>query len=381
MNTPKLTFVFNRKGQASKTKAATVELRISHGKKRKYISTGVQLYPKEWSNGSIVGRVDWKELNEQLQIIKKKCSEIIVKMMEEGNLDIEAIPRLLNTKIMQQQTFIAYMKDLARTKFVKLSIGTQKRYHVFFKFLEEWGGIISFADICERNILRMDEKLAEKGLKECSRWNYHKILKSFILRGIDDGLLKRNPYSRLDIKRGEEYGLTKYLTPEEFYRFKSCEIEDNCLSRVRDLFVFQTYTMMSYSDLAKFDYSKCEGMDGQMVYRANRVKTDQPFIVVLTKPALDILQKYHHTLPIISNANYNLYLKAAVRYAKINKPVTTHWARHTGATILLNDGNIPMHIVQHMLGHASIRETERTYAKVLDRSIVEQMASYQRKLE
>jgi site-specific recombinase XerD len=98
------------------------------------------------------------------------------------------------------------------------------------------------------------------------------------------------------------------------------------------------------------------------------------------QPALAILQKYYGRLPIISNVTYNEYLKAAVLYAKIDKPVTTHWARHTGATMLLNEGGVPMHIVQHILGHSTIRETERTYAKVLDSSIVDAMASYQSKI-
>ena len=99
------------------------------------------------------------------------------------------------------------------------------------------------------------------------------------------------------------------------------------------------------------------------------------FVVVLLPQALGILKKYKNHLPIICNQDYNRYLKAAVKYAKINKAVTTHWARHTGATLMVNDG-LPMEIVQHILGHASIRETERTYAKVLDRTIVQQMASY-----
>ena len=47
--------------------------------------------------------------------------------------------------------------------------------------------------------------------------------------------------------------------------------------------------------------------------------------------------------------------------------------------MILNDGSVPMHVVQHILGHASIRETEKTYAKVLDRTIVESMANYQKK--
>ena len=120
-------------------------------------------------------------------------------------------------------------------------------------------------------------------------------------------------------------------------------------------------------------------MGGQVVYRSSRIKTEQPFTIVLLKPALAILRKYKYKLPITSNQKYNDYLKAAVKYAKIDKPVTTHWARHTGATMLVNEGNVPMHIVQHILGHASIRETEKTYAKVLDRTIVETMANYQRK--
>jgi len=94
------------------------------------------------------------------------------------------------------------------------------------------------------------------------------------------------------------------------------------------------------------------------------------------QPALAILKQYKYKLPIISNVKYNSYLKEAVMYAQIDKPVTTHYARHTGATMLLNEG-IPMHIIQHILGHASIRETEKTYAKLMDETIVETMVNYQ----
>jgi integrase len=132
---------------------------------------------------------------------------------------------------------------------------------------------------------------------------------------------------------------------------------------------------MSYSDLAKFDYKKCVEVDGQVVYKSKRQKTKQEFTIVLLKPALTILKRYKNKLPIISNEKYNLYLKAAVKYAKIDKPVTTHWARHTGATLLINEDDVPMHIVQHILGHSTIRETEKTYAKVMDKKIVETMAN------
>lgn len=376
---PTLTFIYDRKGQATRTKAAVVELRITADKVRKYISTGVKLLPKEWSNGSVVGRKDWKDLNDQLQIMKKKCSEIITQMMDEGNLDLNAVPSMLKGSMMQQQTFIGYAKDIAKRRMANLAKGTQKRYGVVLRFLEEWKGMVYFSDVTERNIMQMDDELKGRGLKECSRWNYHKLVKCFVLQAIEDGLMKRNPYARLDISKGEEDGLTRFLTPAEFHRFESCILPSESLRKVRDLFVFQTYTMMSYSDMAKFDYKDCAKVKGQMVYKAQRTKTKQDFTIVLLEPALAILKQYKYKLPIISNVKYNAYLKAAVMYAQIDKPVTTHWARHTGATMLLNEGNVSIHIIQHMLGHASIKETEKTYAKLMDETIVETMVNYQKK--
>lgn len=374
-----LTLMFDRKGQSTKTKTGIVELKISADNKRKYISTGVKLLPKEWSNGSVIGRNDWKEVNDQLQAIKKKCAEVITKMIDEGNFDLNAVPGLLKESIVVNQTFIAYAKEVAEQRYRKITKGTKQHYIMWFRFMEKWKGIVYFSDVNERNVMRMDEKLTDMGLKEITRWNYHKILKTFITQARDEGLIKRNPYARLNIRKGNNEGLKRYLSPTEFHDFETCEIPTEKLRRVRDLFVFQTYTMMSYSDLAAFDYRKCTKIKGQNVYKSHRIKTGQEFTIVLLEPAMKILKRYKNRLPIISNVKYNDYLKAAVLFAKIDKPVTTHWARHTGATMLLNEGKLPMHVIQHILGHASIRETEKTYAKLMDETIVETMVNYQNK--
>lgn len=380
MRVPKLTFVYDRKGTSTRTTPSVVELRITFMKERRYISTGLKLLPSQWCGESVVNRSDWKELNEQLQILKKHCSDIITDMMNEGNIEIAAVSNLLRERMVQQTTFIDYAKEFAERKFRRIKDGTKSHYVLVIKFLEQWRKITSFADVTERNIIKMDDELAKRGLNECSRWNYHRLVKSFIRQALEEGLVKYNPYSRLDIRRGDENGLKKYLTPEEFHRFEKCEIPVDTLERVRDLFVFQTYTMLSYSDLEQFDVSKCVTYQGQVVYRSKRVKTGQDFTIMLVQPALDILKKYNNKLPIISNAKYNAYLKPAVTYAQIDKRITTHWARHTGATMLLNEGNVPIHIIQHILGHASVRETERTYAKLMDETIVKQMANYQSRL-
>lgn len=375
---PSLTFIFDRKGQSREKKEGLIELRISAGDDRKYISTGVRVRPKEWKDGSVVGRRDWHELNLLLDTFKEKASECVVRMIREGRLELGALPAMIRDSMVQTKTFLEYAEERAEEKYRNVSPRTRKHYEQFFRFAKEWKGIVYFSDVAEKNIMRMDDELRSRGLKTASRYCYHKCLKTFVLQAIGDGLVKRNPYVRLSIKKGDDNGLSKCLTPDEFHRFESCVIPMESLRSVRDLFVFQTYTMMSYCDLEAYDYSKCTKVRGELVYKARRQKNGQEFTVVLLEPALAILKRYGYKLPLISNQKYNLYLKAAVAFAHIDKPVTSHWARHTGATLLLN-GGIPINIVQHILGHSTIRETEKTYAKLMDETIIEQMGNYQKR--
>ena len=149
------------------------------------------------------------------------------------------------------------------------------------------------------------------------------------------------------------------------------------LERVRDLFVFQTYTCLSYVDLESFDTSQ---INKTGVYTAKRGKTGVEFTFYVMKPARDILIKYDGKLPLISNEKYNDYLKLVAQAAKIDKPVTSHWARHTGATLLLNDGGVDMEIIARILGHTSTRQTRDTYAKLLDTTVATAMKGLEKRI-
>ena len=116
----------------------------------------------------------------------------------------------------------------------------------------------------------MDKYLEDRGLKESSRYNYHKILKSFVIQAFEDGLIVKNPYSKMKIKRGDEDGLTRFLTPAEFHRFETCKIDSEHLARVRDLFVFLSvstvFFVLSSSELKLFlSSSSCSICDSSDV--------------------------------------------------------------------------------------------------------------------
>ena len=132
--------------------------------------------------------------------------------------------------------------------------------------------------------------------------------------------------------------------------------------------------------MAAFDVSKIQEIKGMKVYCAKRNKTKETFTIPLLCPALAILKKYKNRLPIISNVKYNEYLKIVALAAGIDKPVSSHWARHTGATLLLNQGGLDMKIVAKICGHSSTRITEKVYAKLLDESVVDAMAGVNEKI-
>ena len=191
--------------------------------------------------------------------------------------------------------------------------------------------------------------------------------KRYIHEAMKFELISDDPYNGLTFERGK-FDKRKYLTEQELYKMETCEINSQPIDRVRDLFLFQCYTGFSYSDFAKFDFERdVENRNGKYIIADRRKKTNEDYYIVLLSPAMKILKKYNFKLPVISNQQYNIMLKVAAQYAKINKRITTHVARHTFAVFALNNG-VSMEVVAKMLGHSNIKTTQ-IYAKVLNREV------------
>lgn len=380
--TPLLVYVWNRYGKATSKKEAVVELRITYERRQKYISTGIWLLPKHWHNGSVVNRIDAMQLNQMLDKLLVEVRKVIMEMVDEDNIDIFSIPDRLKRLRTGGVSFIEFCRKRADIRSYNKSGDSQKRYERFMKKFIEWGEIEHWDDITEENIIAFDKYLASKGFKPYSKWqNYHRFLNSFIIDAVNEGLMTKNPYKWVQIEKDKSRtGIGKYLSPEEFVKVRNLKPTTESLERVRDLFVFQTYTCMAYTDMASFDASKIQEIKGMKVYVGKRNKTKETFTIPLLSPALSILKKYNYKLPIISNEKYNEYLKVVAQASGIDKPLSSHWARHTGATILLNEGGFDMKIVAKICGHSSTRITEKVYAKLLDETVVDAMAGFEGKI-
>jgi site-specific recombinase XerD len=375
MKSPLLKFVYDRKKVGSRMKEAAIELRITYEGKQKYISTGIRVLPQNWKEGyNVIDRMDADELNEALGLMMKNARAVVNVMMKEERININEIPSRMERMKNEGMSFLDYCERRTNVRKHDLSDDSQQRYDRFLRFLRKWGKIVWFGDVTDANIIALDALLNEKGMKACSKWyNYHRFLNSYIMDAVNEGYLHRNPYKWLKIDRDKSSrALDNYLTKAEFEMLKKVECTLPHFERARDLFVFQVYTCMAYADLITFDSSRIVDVNGRKMYMGMREKTGQEFSFLLLKPALEILDKYNGKLPIISNQKYNDYLKAVCVSAKINKPVTSHWARHTGATLLLNEG-VDMEVVAKVLGHSSTRITRQVYAKLLDSTVADAM--------
>jgi site-specific recombinase XerD len=270
-------------------------------------------------------------------------------------------------------SFMEFCEERVAIRQHGLKEDSAERYDRFIKFFRSWCKIVYFADVTDKNVILMDEALSEKKMTAYSRWhNYHRFLNSFIIDAVNEGRLSRNPYKWVTITRKQEKKtLDKFLTKKEVERLKKLPLNGH-LERVRDLFIFQVYTCLAYVDLASFDANKIEEVNGRKMYVGNRGKTGQEFSFLLLEPAVKVLEKYGGALPIITNQKYNDYLKVLAAMAKINKPLSSHYARHTGATLLLNAG-VDMEVVAKILGHSSTRITRQVYAKLLDSTVADAM--------
>lgn len=377
---PQISLVFDRRKIASSSRRAAIEVRVTYDKKQKYISTGISLYKNQWKKDTIVEVKDAVVLNQFLERMVTDIRQVIYAMVEEGNIDIHQIPERLEKLKDGRPSFLEFCSSRAEVRKYGRAKDSQERYDRFIRLFRKWGGIKDFSDISDNNIIAYDKFLSAQGMKPYSKWNnYHRFLNSFIIDAIDAGYLRRNPYKWVNInKEKTSAALEKYLSVEEFRKLKDAPMPTKCLERVRDLFVFQTYTCLRYSDLAEFNSNNIDEVAGMKVYRCMQKKTSKPAVIPLLPAALSILYKYNKVLPVISNVKYNTYLKVVAQAAGIEKNISSHWARHTGATMLLNEG-IDMRIVSKICGHSSTRITEQIYAKLLDETVVDAIKGIDKK--
>lgn len=380
----KTAIIYNHRGRFGKDGAGPIEVRVTQGRRAYYINTGVSVRAREWKFGKIVTRGDSDELNKRVAIMLKRVDEAVNEYLDnEQELNIEEVRRRVNSpdrrrRLKDAEDMIAWMKS--QIPLLDVAHGTRNHYRVSVAALVESGAMRRWKDLTIENVHRFDAYLhtikkhqtdaevkARKTVEYISQAtvrNYHKDIKALVARALKFGLITANPYDRMkgEIKRGDNETV-EFLTDAERDRIEGLTINDSMLSTVRDVFVFQCYTGMAYSDAMAFSLDKCQQDGDRLTYSAPRVKTGVRFYIRVLPKAFEIAQKYGGRLPRVADQTCNANLKTIANVTGITKKLTTHVGRHTFATWMLRNG-VPIEHVSKMLGHRKITQTQR-YAKLL----------------
>lgn len=365
MKYPTVRTVFDRRKIATREICSTVYVELLHNRVRRYYNTGVKVYAGEWHpQKMVVNRADSYTLNQRISALVNKIQSYINMCIEsDSTFEFDNLAKYLSFGE-NKASFTDFMETRINER--ELRPNTVKNHLSTLKILQEFGRIVSFADITVPKIREFDEWLHMKYKNQTSVHFRHKVLKAYINEAIRAGLVKHNPYDMVQIQRGKS-NRRKFLEEWELQQIMDADMPNASLSKVRDLFVFQCYTGMAYADLAKFDFSKVVQRNGKYIVRDARQKSDEIFYLVLLSPAVEVLRRYDYRLPAITNQQYNLRLKAVADYAKIEKNLTTHMARHTFAGICINNG-VKIETLAQMMGHTDIKTTQ-IYAKIFNKTV------------
>ena len=374
--------IWNHRGRVSKDGTGELEIRITCDRKSYYVGTGIKVRRSEWVAGQIVNCPGAKELNERLVILYSKVLACVnVRVDNNMRINVNEIRREVWQTTDSQADRPAFLDWMDKQiGMLQVSDGTRKHYYPLVSRLTDFGNIKGWDDVTVENIYAFDVWLHKADLSDAGVYNYHKCLKALLNRAVEFGRIERNPYDRLKgkFKRGEKESV-EYLTEDEMARLEALTLpEGSPIDRARDLFTFQMYTGLPYSDMMAFDINDYTWDGERWVRVGERIKTGVPYVSSLLKPALRVLEKHGMKVPRMDNADYNRQLKAIGLMAGIRTRLHSHLARHTFATFMLRNG-AKIENVSRMLGHTNITQTQR-YAKVLAQSVHDDFDMVEKKM-
>ena len=216
----------------------------------------------------------------------------------------------------------------------------------------------------------------DKGLSPKTVHGYLHILKKMTRRAVGQGTLRRDPFHNLHPALPPLR--SRHLKSEELERIMAYIPKHKNLGRVRDWFIFSTFTGLAYADLRRLsDEHIVTADDGSRWIEMSRQKTGVLFRVPLMDVPLRIIEKYRSERK--DNRLFNTYNRGYMYklIAELGKlcgieGLHYHQARHNFGTHITLSMGVSIGAVQRMMGHERGSTTE-IYAKVTDRKIEEDM--------
>lgn len=361
-----------RASKARRNGLSPIELSIIINNNRSVITLDRQI-PSTKFNPSTQKVRGEKDINDYIDVIRKKCYYIETELIKLDKLDIDTFVYSFKNGIPQKEDTLLkiYQKhnDLYKQN-VEVGKVDNTAYYKYCKNrdrLQEYLLTLNKTDIKLKDITPLFiegfQNYCLSKLKVNTTNKQLKMLKKILAFAVKERHIEVSPFQMVLREEKLDYDV---LNKGDINKLLGTSFLDSRIEQIRDCFIFQCYTGLAYTDLVNLTQDNIEND----VIIGRRKKTDVQFVVPLLPVAKQILEKYNYQLPIISNQAYNRYLKVLGDVSGLNKQLHSHLARHTFACLLLNSG-VDMKTISRTLGHSSMKITEKIYASMSNDTVVD----------
>ena len=362
-----------RESKTNKQGLAPLELSITINGDRKFINLPRKEKPSDFNR-----KRRSKDLEDYLSLMRTRINSIMTDMLANGEpITTERIREYVRLGGYKSYTvgnlFNDYLAILSKRVDVDLTFGVYRKYelvrNLFFRYVSPDA---ECSTITNTLIKQIQVDLYEH-YDSSTAAGYLTKIKTFIKFGIDNGKIKINPLQ--GIKTIKVSKPIIYLTESEIKRIIDLRIDNGALADIRDTFILQISTGMAFCDLYALKREDIQVTDEGVYYISKRrQKTGTKFTAVILPMGVEVLKRHDFQLKVITNQAYNRMLKPIQVLSGIPKTLTTHVARRTYATLLLNKG-VRLEVVSKALGHSKTTITQAAYAEVLNKTVINEVAN------
>ncbi len=386
--------IFNRRKKLNSNGEGLVEIEVYVSRSnRKFRSTKIFIDPKFWDAPNLRVKKTHKEsdlLNTKLQLMRSEIDNFLLQQkLNSQEMDIA----ILENKVQTNVTFFDWFEN--QTMIISnadLSPGTHKLYARTIKYLKEYSKDFLIKEISVSYLEGFNRFLIKKGLAINSRSTLFKKIKKALTLAVKNDVISfsQNPFNR-DFKVSEVDVDKQSLTLAELRHLENLDMDLRPeLAITRDMFLFACYTAVRYGDLTNLSFENFDLLDNGKIrlrYTPSKTKNsnnkriewiisdfwnckaDQ--IILRYMEMYNSFRDHEREKRLFfsySNAFYNRSLKELQRFAGLNQKLTSHLARHTCITLLINDFGLDITKAQMIAGHSKMEMT-RKYLRITEQDL------------
>lgn len=354
------TYFFLSRKRTNKNGKAPIYCRIQNSSgDRIDFSSGQFILPEQWNRQT--KRPDKSLLHENkiLDHLENKVKNAILKQVVNESDNIELIYKTVTGKGSKQinrisdrlNEYLKHIKAPPRTKIDTIRLVNEFERYISTPIHQMTINTPTAFEIAQIN----------KGIKNSTIAKKQSILKRIFNYFVNCDIIQKSPYRLYKAPKAE----TKekiHLTIDQLHELQQKTFAQKRLNEVKNTFLFQCYTGLSYCDLKAFEQHKLICLSNTQYLTGTRKKTGSPFYIPLYEYAKHTIES-NNKINVISNQKYNSYLKEIADLMDYSFALTSHIARKTFAQQMINKG-FSWDAVARMLGHNKTTVTQKHYATI-----------------